>query len=178
MLTVSRPEGRVRRGDEDRLLHAYATTRAELVGALTRMLGSPEDALDAAQTAFLKCWRERSRLAAVRDVRAWVFRVGLNAGRDLRRDTWRRRWRPLAAAPDLRAAAPDDPSDREARDRLRAALAGLRPAEREVFLLRQHGDRTYDDIAALCRVPVGTVKTRMRAALVKLRGALRDRGCR
>ncbi len=171
MVTVSRA-----RTPGDRLLDAYTTTRAELTGALTRLLGSPDDALDAAQTAFLKCLRTRSRLEGVGDVKAWFFRVGLNAGRDLRRDTWRRRARPLAAAPAVPVVPPDDPADRESRDRLRAAIAVLSPAEREVFLLRQNSDRTYDEIARLCRVPVGTVKTRMRAALAKLRTVLTSSG--
>jgi RNA polymerase sigma-70 factor, ECF subfamily len=175
MLTIPRTHLRGRTDGGDCLLTAYATARAELVGALTRMLGNRDDALDAAQTAFLKCWRARTRLQNVRDLKAWVFRVGLNAGRDLRRDAWRRRVRPLIGAGNLQAAAPSNIFDREALDRLRVALADLRPAEREVFLLRQHGNRTYDEIAALCRAPVGTVKTRMRAALIKLRDALADK---
>jgi RNA polymerase sigma factor (sigma-70 family) len=174
MATMSRTETGGWEGAGDCLLDAFALTRSKMMTALTRMLGSREDALDAAQTAFLKCWRVRSRLGDVRDVTAWVFRVGLNAGRDLRRDAWRRRARPLVAAPNLTAAIPNKTFDHEALERLRAALAGLRPAEREVFLLRQHTNRTYDEIATLCRVPVGTVKTRMRTALIKLRGALSE----
>jgi RNA polymerase sigma-70 factor (ECF subfamily) len=172
MLTMARSSSRDRLDEGDRLLDAYATTRAELVSALTRMLGSREDALDAAQTAFLKCWQARTRLEGVRDLKAWVFQVGLNAGRDLRRDAWRRRSRPLLGAPHLIAAVSHRTFDRETLDRLRAALADLRPAEREVFLLRQHSDHTYDEIAALCCIPVGTVKTRMRTAIIKLRVAL------
>lgn len=174
MLTLARPKNRARQEAGDCLLDAYATTREELVGALTRMLGSPEDALDAAQTTFLKCWRTRGRLGTVRDLKAWIFRVGLNAGRDLRRDAWRRRSRPLTVLPDDQVAHPDSPFDSECLGRLRDAVDQLRPAEREVFLLRQDSDYTYEEIAAMCRVPVGTVKTRMRSALFKLQGALRE----
>jgi RNA polymerase sigma-70 factor (ECF subfamily) len=45
----------------------------------------------------------------------------------------------------------------------------LRPDEKEVFLLRQNGDLTYDQIAEARGSPVGTVKTQMRSALQKLR---------
>ena len=48
----------------------------------------------------------------------------------------------------------------------------LRTDEKEVFLLRQNGDLTYDQIAEIRRTPVGTVKTQMRAALIKLRKIL------
>jgi RNA polymerase sigma-70 factor (ECF subfamily) len=45
----------------------------------------------------------------------------------------------------------------------------LRPEEKEVFLLRQNGELTYEQIAELHNRPVGTVKTQMRSALQKLR---------
>jgi RNA polymerase sigma-70 factor (ECF subfamily) len=51
----------------------------------------------------------------------------------------------------------------------------LRPEEQAVFLLRQNGDLTYEEIAELRRSPVGTVKTQMRAALQKLRRVLKDK---
>ena len=50
----------------------------------------------------------------------------------------------------------------------------LRPEEKAVFLLRQNGDLTYEEIAELRRSPVGTVKTQMRSALQKLRRVLKD----
>jgi RNA polymerase sigma-70 factor (ECF subfamily) len=70
-------------------------------------------------------------------------------------------------------APPDEAlCDREDMSRLRRALTGLRRQEKEVFLLRQNGDLTYEEIAVVCRRPVGTVKTQMRAALFKLRAVL------
>ena len=62
--------------------------------------------------------------------------------------------------------------DQETLARLRAALAELRPEEQEVFLLRQNGELTYEQIAEARSTPVGTIKTQMRAALQKLRRAL------
>jgi RNA polymerase sigma-70 factor (ECF subfamily) len=55
---------------------------------------------------------------------------------------------------------------------LRQALLHLRPEEKEVFLLRQNGELTYEQIAELHDRPVGTVKTQMRSALQKLRKIL------
>ena len=138
-------------------------------------IGSPEDAQDAAQEAFLKCWRTRQRIAEVRDLKAWIFRVGLNAARDLRRNVWRQRWRPLADPGALAerptASPPELAQYGESLGRLRTALADLRPQEQAVFLLRQQGGLTYEQIASRLGVPVGTVKTRMRSALAKLRTA-------
>ena len=62
--------------------------------------------------------------------------------------------------------------EQEQMQRLRVALHQLRDEEKEVFLLRQNGDLTYDEIAQLRNMPVGTVKTQMRSALQKLRSLL------
>jgi RNA polymerase sigma-70 factor (ECF subfamily) len=167
------------RAMKERLLTEFAAARPDLLSVLTQHLGCHEDALDALQEAFLKCWRRRDRVHEVRNLRAWIFRVGLNAARDLQRNVWRRRSRPLEA-PLLLADRPNScPAEQllhnESLDRLRAALLNLRREEREVFLLRQNSDLTYDEIAARRRTPVGTVKTQMRMALMKLRGVLQER---
>ena len=60
----------------------------------------------------------------------------------------------------------------ESLDRLRRAILELRTEEKEIFLLRQNGDLTYEQIAEERGCPVSTVKTQMRAALEKLRKAL------
>lgn len=62
--------------------------------------------------------------------------------------------------------------ERESLDQLRDALNHLRPEEQEVFLLRQNGELTYEQIAELSNRPIGTVKTQMRSALAKLRKVL------
>jgi RNA polymerase sigma-70 factor (ECF subfamily) len=62
--------------------------------------------------------------------------------------------------------------DREELVQLRQAIAELRSEERDVFLLRQNGELTYEEIAEALAIPVGTVKTRMRLAVTKLRAAV------
>ena len=165
-----------RRTAGDRLGVSFAEVRPALLQSLTAMLGSPDDAQDVLQETFLKCWRNRTRVWKVRNLRAWIYRVGMNAARDYQRNAWRRKSRPLSTQitlPDLAAVPPcDQLLDREDLDRVRQALTGLRTDEREVFLLRQNSDLTYDEIADKRRAPVGTVKTQMRAALQKLRAVL------
>ena len=70
------------------------------------------------------------------------------------------------------AAPPQIVEDEESLRRIRRALLDLRPEEKEVFLLRQNGELTYEQIAELRGVPVSTVKTQMRTALEKLRKVL------
>jgi len=155
------------------LLRVFNELRDELVSTLWFMLGNRDDALDAAQEAFLKCWKSPAGLSNVRDLRAWIFRVGFNAAKDLKRNAWRRRARPLCGDEVMILSPEDLPLDmmeeKETLERLRRAIMDLRPDEKEVFLLRQNGDLTYDQIAEVRGSPVGTVKTQRRSALQKLR---------
>ena len=155
---------------------AFNALRDELVSTLMFLLGNRDDAQDAAQEAFLKCWRARTGLPDVQNLRAWIFRVGLNAAKDMQRSAWHRRSRPLLGEETMladRATAPGQQiEDQEDLLRLRRAITTLRQEEKEVFLLRQNGGLTYEQIAEVRRSPVGTVKTQMRAALQKLRKVL------
>jgi RNA polymerase sigma-70 factor (ECF subfamily) len=178
MSKLAAPVCRRPRHRGESLAHTFHEIRDDLVNTLYFLLGSYDDAQDAAQEAFLKCWRVRRQIKDIRNPRAWIFRVGLNAAKDLQRCAWRRRARPLAAAltqePRLRPSPADWVVNAEALQRLRRALMDLRPEEKEVFLLRQNGDLTYDEIAELNDRPVGTVKTQMRTALIKLRQVLQE----
>jgi RNA polymerase sigma-70 factor (ECF subfamily) len=160
----------------DALVRAFNELRDELLSALVFVLGNPEDAKDAAQDAFIKCWNARHQLDGVRNLRAWIFRVCFNTAKDMRRSAWHRKSRPLRAEQYFMAArelAPaQDVERQEAFERIRQAVLGLREEEKEVFLLRQNGELTYEQIAELRGCPVSTVKTQMRTALEKIRKVL------
>jgi RNA polymerase sigma-70 factor (ECF subfamily) len=140
------------------------------------LLGHQEDVQDTLQETFLKCWRARALVPRLHNLRAWIFRIGLNAAKDLQRSAWRRRVRPMSLSFSCETHPSTPAADRvihaETLERLRAALVCLRPEEQQVFLCRQNGDLTYEEIARLVRRPVGTVKTQMRSALHKLRAVL------
>jgi RNA polymerase sigma-70 factor, ECF subfamily len=161
---------------EDLLEEVFARCQDELLGMLYYLLGNVEDARDALQEAFVKCWRRREGLKDIENLRAWVFRIALNAGRDLRGTAWRRRRRPLQEREFKLVTHEDSPQEevlhRERLSLISRALLKLRIEEQEVFLLRQNGQLTYEQIAESISIPVGTVKTRMRLALTKLRETL------
>jgi RNA polymerase sigma-70 factor (ECF subfamily) len=165
---------------EKKLLRDFTDMRPRLLDKLTALLSSEADAQDALQTAFLNCWRARAHLGRVRNLRGWIWRVGMNAARDLRKAGWRRRVRPLETAGEEALCRQASPSDsllrQEEQDRLCSALAHLRPAEREVFVLRHDDALTYQEIADRRGCPVGTAKPLMRNALLKLRRILHPKG--
>jgi RNA polymerase sigma-70 factor (ECF subfamily) len=160
----------------ERLLRAFNELRDELVSTLWFLLGNPDDAQDAVQDVFLKCWRTQETLGEVRDLRAWIFRVTLNVARDVQRSAWHRRTRQLSGGETMLQSKDPTPAQalekREAKERLRQAIFHLRPEEKEVFLLRQNANLTYEEIAQIRHSPLGTVKTQMRSALQKLREQL------
>lgn len=164
------------RSCDDTLIATFNQCRDELVSTLLYLLGNRDDAQDAAQEAFLKCWRARHTTPDVQNLRAWIFRVGLNAAKDFQRSAWNRKSRPLPEDEVMLPGRDDAPGrsleDEETLGRLRTAITQLRQEEKEVFLLRQNGDLTYEQIAEIRNAPVGTVKTQMRTALIKLRKVL------
>lgn len=161
---------------DDSLIQTFNELRDELVSTLMYLLGNRDDAQDAAQEAFVKCWRSRDSLAGVLNLRAWIFRVALNAAKDMQRSAWNRRAKPFMGEEAMLASRESAPGqvleDQENMERLRRAIVDLRQEEKEVFLLRQNGGLTYEQIAEIRHSPVGTVKTQMRAALQKLRKVL------
>jgi len=155
----------------------FRSLQGELVGTVFYLLGNRDDALDAVQEGFLKCWRKREYFGELRNPRAWIFQVVVNTAKDLRGSAWRRKSNPLDEWETLKAAGPGPLADavrQEQMLRLREAIMDLRDEDKEVFLLRQNGGLTYRQIAETLRLPLGTVKTRMRMALLQLRAALRE----
>ncbi len=160
------------------LENAFAQHQSELLGTLYYLVGNIEDARDALQEAFVKCWSHRSQVAEVKNLKAWIFRIALNTGRDVRQTAWRRKRQGLAddgESVESKHAGPMMIAEHnEQIERLREALRELRGEEQEVFLLRQNGQLKYEEIAEAIGIPLGTVKTRMRMALSKLRETLAE----
>jgi RNA polymerase sigma-70 factor (ECF subfamily) len=161
---------------EDRLVRTFNELNSELLSTLIFVLGNRDDAHDAAQDAFIKCWNARDQLHEVINLRAWIFRVSFNTAKDMQRSAWNRRARPLQAEQYTMMAKDPGPNQilerKESIERLRRAILELREEEKEIFLLRQNGELTYEQIADMRGVPVSTVKTQMRSALEKLRKVL------
>jgi RNA polymerase sigma-70 factor, ECF subfamily len=148
----------------------YQASYHRLVGQLTVMTGSLEDAEDAVQEAFA---RASTRWATLRDYEvpeAWVRRVALN----LATSGLRRTRRHLAALARLRPPA-TEPA--QATDRL-AIQAGLRRLPlhyRQVLVLHYGADLSVDQVAQQLRLPTGTVKSRLARARAAL-GAYLEQG--
>jgi RNA polymerase sigma-70 factor, ECF subfamily len=150
------------RGDDD-FEDFYLASYPRLVGQLTVMTGSLEDAEDAVQEAFARASTRWARLRAYDAPEAWVRRVALN----LATSGLRRARRQLVALARLGAATAEP---MQAIDRL-AIQAGLRRLplrHRQVLVLHYGADLPVEEVARQLRVPAGTVKSRLARARAAL----------
>lgn len=155
-----------------------------LAGAVRGILGPRAEVQEILQDAFLRAWRAWDRQATtVQDPVAWVFVLTMNLARDVRRATMRRQAPVnLEEVDPVTLQSPRSTSTdpvralhaEELRSAARDAVVRLKDTEKEVFLLRTSGERTFESIAAILGIPVGTAKTRMRSALRHLRAALSE----
>ena len=143
------------------------------------MLKQPEAAEEVTQDVFLNVWRRASSYNSERGkLTSWLFSIAHHRAIDeLRRR--RRDYENVQHGVDLSnrpTEGGDDPltytSLEFERVKLKDALSTLRPEQREVVLLAYFGGFTHSEIAAKLDQPLGTVKTRMRLALKKLREVL------
>jgi RNA polymerase sigma-70 factor, ECF subfamily len=169
----------IARGDEGALARLYDTYRVILFGLLVRILNSREEAEDILQEVFLQVWR-RARDFDEKRGRPFTWLVTLTRSRAIDR------LRLLAARQRLAAAAernqPEEASDAFSdtvrsgqREIVRQALAELPEEQRHTLMLAYFEGLTQSEIAAKLGAPLGTVKTRMRSGMIKLRALLGTR---
>jgi len=148
-----------------------------LAGAVRGILGSRADVPELLQEAFLKAWRALEGGTTPSDPVGWVFVLTLNLARDQRRKALRRgphlELDEVDEANLLTEKRPDARmSQGETLAAARAAILTLPEDQKEVFLLRTSGELSFAAVAEALGIPVGTAKTRMRAALLALRERL------
>lgn len=137
-----------------------------------QILGNSDDAADAVHDAFTTALARPSAYDSGRgELKPWFLRVVRNRCIDLLRKR-----RPTGTAVDELpnpGAAPDHALEsRQAGDQLQAALARIRPEQRQIVVLRDYLDLSYAEIAAVLDVPPGTVMSRLHRARLALKELL------
>jgi RNA polymerase sigma-70 factor, ECF subfamily len=147
-----------------------------------RMVGDRVAAEDVTQEAFLSVWHSRLRYDPERgSVRTWLLGIVHHRTIDaLRRNLVHERRRVSAEGIEEREAAAERTDDevvrREQAATARAALGEIPGDQRQVIELAYYGGFTHSEIAEMLKLPVGTVKGRMRLGLAKLRRSLTAQG--
>ena len=139
-----------------------------LLRYLSRRLRARDDAEDVLQATFVEAARFYERMSAADSPRAWLYAVARNLLAARQRRAALIQWSSLATEPADRNE--DNTDDRL--DAMRAAISGLPEALRETLELRVGQDLSYQEIATVLDVPVGTVRSRLHNAVEQLRARL------
>ena len=141
------------------------------------ILREPEAAYDAVQEVFIKAIREVRFFDPEFQMKAWLFRVTSNLCYNIVRDRNRRsklliNRRDEAAPQGNPRSSSELVGDREVRDEMLEAMEDLTIKHREILLLRYYNDLSYNEIAAVLQVKLGTVMSRLSRARTRLAAVL------
>ena len=170
---------RARRGDHaafgvlvDR--HRTAAFRAALAA-----LGSPDDAEEVTQEAFVAAFQHLGDFRADASFKTWLLAIAWRKALTRRRSVSTLLRRFVSPAEDTSWDFPDQARgqeraliDAELRGHVIRLIAGLSPKLRDVLLLSTSGEHTYEDIAAMVGIPIGTVKWRVSESRRQLKAKL------
>jgi RNA polymerase sigma-70 factor, ECF subfamily len=166
---------KVARGDEAAFAAVYDQAGALVFGLVRRIVKDPAQSEEVTQEVLLEVWRTASRFdPGEGSARTWLTTLAHRRAVDRVRSaeaSARREVRAATAMIDYDAVAEEVESRLEAQ-RVRRCLDSLTELQRESLALAYYGGYTYREVAALLGVAVGTVKTRMRDGLIRLRDCL------
>jgi RNA polymerase sigma-70 factor (ECF subfamily) len=171
---------RMAEGDEQALAALFDRWQALVHAVVLRIVRQKDDVEDVVEEAFWQAWRQADRYEAARgSVQTWLLTIARSRALDRVRSMKRLREEPLEGdGGDLlsqMASDSDVAMDAESAERrtiVLAAIAELPAEQREALELGYFGGLSQSEIAERTGQPLGTIKTRMRLAMQKLRGRL------
>lgn len=163
---------RLVRGEQSAFAELYDLCADRLHHYLVVRLGSRENADDVLQETFVRAARSRKRFADVENIVAYMLTVTRHEAERFiqqKRRRSRRLIRPLDADALFRCSGNGPGHNSEAADFAAAALSRLSAEQREVVELKIYAGLTFREIADVTKSPQGTVATRYRSALARIR---------
>jgi len=168
---------RIQVGDTAAFAAFYDRHATAVHGFAHQIVHSNAIAEDVTQDAFLSLWRARCRYAGSRgSARTWLLGIARNRAVDMTRSPSYRRDHPFETGFDREAPERTEHEvlRRAEASTVRDALAGLPVVQREVLEMSYAAGLTQTEIADRLALPLGTVKSRIRLGLLRLRGELAD----
>jgi len=169
---------RIAKGDQAALAALYDGTNRLVYGLILRVLGDSSTAEEVLLDVYTQVWRQAASYDTGRgSPLAWLTTIARSRAIDRLRSGWQdqQRKEPLDLLTDRETgvANPEEMTVASERQRfVRSALALLSPEQREVIELAYYGGLSHSEIAIKLNQPLGTVKTRTRLGMMKLRDAL------
>ena len=165
-------------GDQDALARLNYLTNRRVFGLTLRVLADPTAAEEVVLDVYMQVWQQAERYDPARGrPLAWLFTIARSRAIDALRRTRQtsRRAEPIERADgrtDTGILPDESAAGSELRQTVLAALDALPVEQRTVLELAYFGGMSHSEIAEELGLPLGTVKTRTRLALIRLRGAL------
>ncbi len=174
---------RARQGDKEALEKLVREASPGVFRFILNMVRSEEEARDLTQETFLRAVRHLDRYDPAYSFNTWLYRIARNLCIDRARRSSRWRWSPggrgdddrgdpMCDHPDPRESQLDELLDQERRRILEGAVGRLKPKYREVIVLYHFEELSYQEIARVLGIPLGTVMNRIFRARRQLRAAL------
>ena len=163
----------LQRGDRETLGSLLDVHGEDLMRYLYALTGDRHLAEDIFQDTWVRVMEKARSVDPRKDFAPWLFRIARNRALDLLRSKKSRHTQSMEDS-STPAWFSGDPADFLEQERVRAALARLPVKHREILGLRFYLDKSYDEMAALLRLPMGTVKSRLKRALDRLARAFHE----
>ncbi|HKP70324.1 MAG TPA: sigma-70 family RNA polymerase sigma factor [Pyrinomonadaceae bacterium] len=173
------------KGREDSFEALVKRYQRPIAGYIFRMLGDYEASLDVSQEVFIKVYNSLSRYSSEYKFSTWIYRIAHNAAIDhMRRNSVNPQSLETENADgtyqlQIECPKPTPEQDRERsewRTEIESVVKRLPAAYRELILLRHSQDLSYDEIATVTGLPLGTVKNRLFRAREMMRDIFIERG--
>ncbi len=165
---------RAQAGDREAFSELVRRHQERVYRHLLRMLGAHDDALELTQDAFVKAWQALPQWQPEAQFRTWLMRIANNTALDALRRRKLVEFVPLEDGYDAPGSEAEPQRQLQATQELRqldASLRRLAPEHRDVLLLREVEQMSYDEIGRVLSLSEGTVKSRLaraRAALIEI----------
>lgn len=168
---------RVATGDHAAFAALYDRIAPQVYGVVRKVLRDPAQSEEVAQEVLLEIWRTAARYDQSKSSAAtWMLTMAHRRAIDrVRTEQAARDRTERVASADVRRSVDEVAEAVEGRaesDQVRRALEGLSELQREAIKLAYYGGYTYPEVARLLDAPLGTVKTRLRDGLIRLREAM------
>ncbi|MBS2039518.1 RNA polymerase sigma factor [bacterium] len=151
---------RLQAGQEGALEALIERTQSACLRLAVSILRDPDLSRDALQEAYFVVYQRIGQLRDPQSIKSWLFRIVTHCCHDI----LRRRGKEVQAEVELAEAAPDLADGVGRQDRIRATFARLPEIDRTALALREVANLSYEEMAQVLQVPLGTVRSRLAKA--------------